>query len=355
MNRQELFNLSIDPPDEETAFRVRARWDAVAKPLDALGRFEEMTIRIGAMLRDEELDLSKKTVVTFCADNGIVAEGVTQTGQSVTAAVAESIAAGTASVSRMAETVGAGVLPVDIGINSRDSVPGVLNRRVRAGTENFLETPAMTEEECLRAIECGMEIAEQLKVEGVSIIASGEMGIGNTTTGSAVAAALLGLSASLVTGKGAGLSESGFKRKIEVIDQAVGKYGLHKTDPLAILYTVGGLDIAGMTGLFIGGALFHLPVVVDGMISAAAALLAERLVPGVKEYMLASHMGKERACRLLLSELSLVPVIDADLALGEGTGAVMLFSLLDQVLSVYHGNTTFSKLFLKPYERFEGT
>ncbi len=358
MTKRELYELKIAPPDEEAGKRVRRRWDGIAKPLDSLGRFEEMTVRIGAMTGDDELKLSKRTVVTFCADNGIVFSGVTQTGQEVTAAVAKSIAAGTASVSRMAEKAGAEVLAVDIGINSEESLPGVLDLRVRAGTENFLERPAMSEEECLKAVETGIDLMKSLRDKGVSIVASGEMGIGNTTTGSAVAAALLGVSPEAVTGRGAGLDEAGFKRKTEVIGQALKKYGLHnesksgKPDPLMVLSSVGGLDIAGMAGLFIGGALYRLPVIIDGLISAAAALAAERLVPGSRDYMVPSHLGKEKACALLLSELCLSPVIDASLALGEGTGAVMLLPLLDMALSVYHGGTTFDSLSLTPYERF---
>ncbi len=355
MTKDQLFQLKIVPPDPAAGEEVRRRWDRIAKPLDGLGRFEELTVRIGAMTGEADLNLQKRTVVTFCADNGIVEEGVTQTGQEVTAAVALSIARGTASVARMARLAGVEVIPVDIGICAEEALPGLKDCRIRKGTANFLKEPAMTEEECLEAIGVGIGMAQQCRREGVKLLAAGEMGIGNTTTGSAVSAALLGCRAEEVTGRGAGLHEEGFRKKREVIDRALEQYGLHNADPLTVLSTVGGLDIAGMTGLFIGGALCRLPVVLDGMISAAAALAAEKLLPGCRAYMIPSHLGKEPASGRLLCALSLSPLLHADLALGEGTGAVMMMALLELALSVYRENPSFSALSITPYERFPAT
>ena len=177
------------------------------------------------------------------------------------------------------------------------------------------------------------------------------MGIGNTTTSSAVTAALLHSLASETAGRGAGLNDNGLSRKKQVIQEAIDRYDLYKADAFTVLRTVGGLDIAGLTGVFIGGAMYHVPIVLDGLISGAAALIAKRIIPGTEHFMIASHLGKEPAAKAILKEIGIKPVIHGDLALGEGTGAVMVFSLLDLAMSVYNGHTDFSCLEMAPYER----
>lgn len=352
LTRDKLRQLTIRQPDENVYKAVKARWDAIAKPLDGMGRFEEITAQIGAITGDERLDLSKKAVLIFCADNGIVAEGVSQSGQEVTLAVAGSMAKKESSVGRMAQFAGVDTIPVDIGINSDLKTDGVLDKKIAHGTRDFLIEPAMAEEETLRAIETGIALVAECKDKGYRILATGEMGIGNTTTSSAVAAALLGCESALVVGRGAGLSDRGLARKREVVEAAIKKYDLYKADAFTVLRTVGGLDIAGLVGMCIGGALYHVPIVLDGVISMVAALAAERIVPGVREYVIASHKGKEPAVELLVKDLHLQPVIDANLALGEGTGAVMMFSMLDMALCIYHEETTFADISVGQYERF---
>ncbi len=350
--RQELERLRTDPPGEAVRKRVRENWDNVAKPLDGMGRFEVLTAQVGAILGTEKPDISRKAVIIMCADNGIVEEGVSQSGQEVTLAVAREMADGISSVGRMAAVIGADTIPVDIGICLGEKIPGVLDRKIRRGTGNFLKEPAMTEEEAVRAVFTGMELVSDCKKEGYRLLATGEMGIGNTTTSSAVAAALLQCDAAKVTGRGAGLSDDGLLRKQQVIREAMEKYRLAGAEALDVLKTVGGLDIAGLAGVCIGGALFHIPIVLDGVISMAAALLAERILPGTRAFLLPSHKGKEPAAEMLLKELGLEPVIDAGMALGEGTGAVMMFSLLDMAFSVYQGGTTFSDIQIEQYTRF---
>ncbi|MBP3487839.1 MAG: nicotinate-nucleotide--dimethylbenzimidazole phosphoribosyltransferase [Roseburia sp.] len=352
LTKRELEQLKITPPDKALYKAVKDNWDAVAKPLDSMGEFEPLLSRIGAILGDVSLDIEKKAVVVMCADNGIVEEHISQSGQEVTAKVAASMGRRTSSVCRMAAAVGADVFPVDIGVNSKERIPGVTDRKVRRGTGNFLKESAMTEEEALRAIGTGMQLVAELKRDGYKLIATGEMGIGNTTTSSAVAAALLSCEVEEITGRGAGLSDAGLSHKIEVIRQALRFHGLKENEPLRILSTVGGLDIAGLTGVFIGGAVHHIPIVIDGVISAVAALTAERLVPGVKEYVIPSHSSREPAALHILEELGVRPVIDAGLALGEGTGAVMMFGLLDIARTVYGERTTFADIDMEPYERF---
>ncbi|TQI68125.1 nicotinate-nucleotide--dimethylbenzimidazole phosphoribosyltransferase [Clostridium sp. KNHs216] len=353
MTKEALAELKIDRPDERIRQKVKKIWDGIAKPLDGLGQFEAIIAQIGAISGTVQVDLSKKAVVVLCADNGIVEEQVSQCGQEVTAAVASSMVLGTTSVCKMAKRVGADVLPVDMGINCEEEIPGLIQRKVAPGTKNFLKEPAMSEAEAVQAIAAGMELAAECGEKGYRILATGEMGIGNTTTSSAMAAALLQCSGEEVTGKGAGLSREKLEHKQEVVRRALERYRFQKDEALRILATVGGYDIAGLVGVFIGGALYHIPVVVDGVISAVAALTAERLVPGVREYIIPSHISREPAAKRIFEELGVHPVIDAGLALGEGTGAVMMFALLDVALSVYEDQTTFHDISTEQYVRYE--
>lgn len=352
MTKKEFDNIVIDAPSDEIFVQIKARWDRSAKPLDGMGRFEELTAQIGAILGTVQFDIHKKAVVVMCADNGIVKEGVSQSGQEVTSAVASSMGKGCSSVGKMAKSIGADVIPVDLGINHNGKIEGVLDRKIAPGTKNFREEPAMTEKEALTAIWTGIEMAGYCKENGYHLIATGEMGIGNTTTASAVAAALTGLPAAKVTGRGAGLTDAGLRKKRQVIEEALQKYQFKKEEALRILSTVGGFDIAGMAGLCIGGAVYHIPVVLDGIISVAAALVAQRLKPGVKNYLIPSHKSREPAAEWMLNELQLQPVIDASLALGEGTGAVMMFTLLDMAMTLFCEQTLFSDIGVEPYTRF---
>lgn len=353
--REELAKLTVKASDKVIYKRVISNLDSVAKPIDGLGRFEALVARLGAIQGTEIIDISKKAVIIMCADNGIVEEGVSQSGQEVTLAVVKNMAEKKSSVGKMAEKIGADTIPVDIGINHKESIQGVLNKKISLGTRNFRNEPAMTEKEAIKAIFTGIELVFACKEKGYNILATGEMGIGNTTTSSAVTAALLGCDVSEVTGRGAGLSDEKLKTKQKIIAEAIEKYELKEADALQILKTVGGLDIAGLAGVCIGGAMYHVPIVLDGVISMTAALLAERIVPGTKDYLIPSHKGKEPASERLAKELNLEPVIDASLALGEGTGAVMMFSLLDIALSVYQERTTFSDIQIEQYERFSHT
>ena len=349
--KKELEKLSIGVPKEEIRKKVLHNWDTVAKPLDGMGRFEGLVAQIGAITESETIDIAKKAVVIFCGDNGIVAEGISQSAQEVTAVVARMMGQGVSSVCRMAKTIGAETIPIDVGINCVEPIPGVLSKKVRCGTRNFNIEPAMTEQETVQAIAVGIDMVASCKEAGYQLLATGEAGIGNTTTSSAVATALLGCDASEVTGKGAGLSDAGLIHKRQMIASAVQKYDLYRAEPFTVLQTVGGLDIAGLVGVCIGGAVYGVPIVLDGVISMAAALLAERMFPGTKAFYIPSHKGKEPAIELIARELELTPVIDGKLALGEGTGAVMMLALLDVALSVYRERTTFEDIRIEQYTR----
>ena len=340
----------IVPADQEAMDRAKARWDSIAKPLGSLGALEDAVIRIAGMTGSPDVDLSRRAVVVMCADNGVVAEGVTQTGQEVTAIVAENMSSGDTSVCAMSRAAGAEVVPVDVGVARPLTGARIVQRNIRRGTADMTLGPAMTREEAVRAVLTGVEIARELRGRGVRLLATGEMGIGNTTTSSAVAAVLLGRPAEDMTGRGAGLSSEGLQRKIKAIQTAIRVNRPDPADALDVLHKVGGLDIAGLAGVFLGGALCRTPVLVDGFISSVAALVAARLCPAAKDYMLGSHASEEPASRLVLSELGLRPFLYAGMRLGEGTGAVAVMPLLDMGLAVYREMATFEDTNIEAYQ-----
>lgn len=340
----------IKPADARSQEEAKLRWMSVAKPLFSLGKLEDAVIRMAGIKGTADFELKKKGLVIMCADNGVVAEGITQTGQEVTAAVAGNFKKKVASVAIMGELAGVDLFPVDIGMVS--DVPSVTSPeyKVAYGTRNFAEEPAMTEAQVWEAIQVGIHMVSVLKGQGYDLLATGEMGIGNTATSSAVAAVLLDKSPGEVTGKGAGLTDAGLEKKIGVIEKAIRLHRPDKQDVLDVLAKVGGLDIAGLTGVFLGGAYLRIPVLVDGFISAAAALCACRLVPNVGDYLMASHVSKEPAGRMLLDALCLSPLLDCDMCLGEGSGAVAAVPLLEMGLSVYRRMSTFKETNIRQYE-----
>ncbi|MCI9581354.1 MAG: nicotinate-nucleotide--dimethylbenzimidazole phosphoribosyltransferase [Oscillospiraceae bacterium] len=328
---------------------ARKRWDSLAKPLGSLGLLEDVVVRIAALTGNADVHLNNRALLVLCADNGVVAQGVTQTDSLVTAAVARTLGAGESTVCHMARTADCRVVPVDIGVLDFPGTAGVLDRRVRNGTGDITQGPAMSRDECLRAIEVGMELVREQKAAGADILATGEMGIGNTTTSSAVASVLLGLPPAQVTGRGAGLSDAGLARKIAAIERAVSINRPDPADPVDVLSKLGGLDLAGLCGVFLGGVEYRIPVLVDGFISAVAALCAVRQKPEAGSAMLASHVSAEPAGRLVLDALGLKPLITAEMRLGEGSGAVAALPLLDMALAVYHSGHTFGKMGMEPY------
>ena len=280
---------SITPADQRAAAAAKARWDTIAKPLDSLGALETAVIRMAAMTGSPNVDISRRAVVVMCADNGVVAQGVTQTGQEVTAIVAENMSSGDTSVCAMARAAGAEVVPVDIGTATPLKGERILQKNIRRGTADLTQGPAMTRQEAERAVLTGVEIARDLCAKGVKLLGTGEMGIGNTTTSSAVAAVFLDKEPVVMTGRGAGLSSEGLQRKIKAIETGIAVNKPDPADPLDVVSKVGGLDLAGLAGVFLGGALCRVPVLVDGFISSVAALIAARLCPACKDYMLGSH------------------------------------------------------------------
>jgi nicotinate-nucleotide--dimethylbenzimidazole phosphoribosyltransferase len=250
----------------------------------------------------------------------------------------------------MAASCGADVFPIDMGII--DQVDGLISRSIARGTKDMTMEPAMTIDEAKKAILTGIELVKQRKEEGYQLIATGEVGIGNTTTSSAILACLLNVPAEPVTGRGSGLTNDGLLRKQKAINQAIQINQPDISDPLDVLAKVGGFDIAGIVGAFLGGALYGVPVIIDGFISGVAALLAIRLCPYVKGYLLPSHISAEPAGQMLMQALGLKPVIHADMRLGEGTGAVALMPLLDMAASVYWNAASFDDISVEAYEKW---
>ena len=339
----------VAPPDDGAHQAAYEKWNNVAKPIASLGVLEDDVMRIAALVGTADVALKKRIVVVFCADNGVVAQGVSQSGPEVTTAVAVNIAKGVSSVCMMAHAVGVEALAVDMGMLEPADVDGVIDRVISRGTGDISCGPAMTREDALKAIRAGVDLVGDLKDQGYDIICSGEMSIGNTTTSSAMSAAFLGLPVEALTGRGAGLSDAGLQRKIAAIKRALEVNDPDPTDALDVLAKLGGFDIAGMVGLFIGGAVHRVPIVIDGYISALAAYTAQRIMPGCECAMLASHVSAEPAAKFLLKELGVKPAIKAGMRLGEGTGAVCLVPMLDAALALYDG-TTFSATGIDNYE-----
>lgn len=340
---------NIAPPDEAARAAAQTRWDACAKPLGSLGLLETAISDIAALTGAVDVRLDEKAVLVLCADNGVVARGVTQTGSEVTAAVARQLAAGRTAVCRMAARSNCRVVPVDMGIRDFPGCGGVLDRRVGSGTADFTVGPAMTRAQAEEAILAGAALVREEKERGTRLLAAGEMGIGNTTTASAIASVLLGLDAEEVTGRGAGLSDAGLARKLAAIREGIAVNAPDPNDALDVLAKLGGFDLAGMCGVFLGGAAYRVPVLIDGFPSSAAALVAARLCPAARGAMLASHVSAERAGRLVLDALGKKPLIAAELRLGEGTGAVAVMPLLDMALAVYREAYTFAEGGIEPY------
>ena len=345
-------NAQIGPADEAARSASQAHWDGIAKPLRGLGDLEAAVSRIAALTGSEDVRIDRRAVLVMCADNGVVAEGVTQSDPSVTATMAGNIRDHKSSVCLMAKSAGADVFAEDMGMLTR--VEGVEGCHIADGTGNIAVGPAMTKEQACEAVEYGMELAKRCRDDGYQILVTGEMGIGNTTSSSAVTAVLTGMPVEEITGRGAGLSDAGLVKKVDAIHRALKVNAPDPEDPLDILAKVGGFDIAGMCGVFLGGALYGVPVVIDGLISSVAALIAARMCPNAKKGMLASHCSAEPAAQRVLAELGLTPVIHAGLKLGEGTGAVCLLPLLDMALSVYHNSVMFADSGVEQYTIQEG-
>lgn len=352
----------IEPSSLEEMEKAKKRWDAIAKPLKSLGLLEEAVIKLSGIVGADKVSLNKPALIIMCGDHGVVEEGVTQTGSEITALVAENFEKTKTSVTVMAKTVGVDVFPIDVGMqndgyHNKQLLPRKLcHRKIAKGTKNIAVENAMTYLQCIEAVKCGIDIVGELKALKYDIVATGEMGIGNTTPTSAMATVLLNMNVEETTGRGAGLCDEGLIKKRGVVKKAVKRFyetGGQQTDFIKVLYSLGGYEIAGITGLFLGGAIHKMPIVIDGFISSVAALVAVGICPMVKDYIFASHKSKEGCGESVLNALGLRPFINCDMSLGEGTGAVAFLPILKMAVEVYRQMSTFAEINMESYKDFE--
>lgn len=350
MNLLEKTILNIQSLDKYSMEKSKKRFENIAMPLGGLGLLQDAIIQLSGIQKKEKPDISKRAVVVFCADNGVVAQGVTQCGQEVTAVVTENLDKGLTSVCLMADTINIDVIPVDIGVARDISGEKIRKYKIRYGTADMTKEPAMTRDEAIAAIEVGIKLALECKQNNYNLLCVGEMGIGNTTTTAAVTSVLTGVKPEIVTGRGAGLSSEGLNRKIKAIKTAISINKPDKNNIIDVLHKVGGLDICGMVGLYLGGAYCNIPIVADGVIACVAALCATKLCLKCKDYIIFSHKSNEPAGEILLNTLESKPFIDAKMKLGEGTGAVAAVALLDLALAPYLNMATFEQINIDAYK-----
>lgn len=334
----------IQPLDASLYAHAQARLDRLTKPVGSLGRLEELAASYIAITGELKPHVPRGVVFTFAADHGVTLEAVSAYPREVTPQMVLNFLRGGAGVNVLARHAGVDVRVVDIGVDYEfDAVPGLLHRKVMKGTRNLAVESAMTRSQAEQAVMVGVELATEAVREGIGLIGTGEMGIGNTTPSSAITAAMTGRSVEDVTGRGTGIDESGRRHKVAVIEQAIELHRPNPTDPLDVLTKVGGLEIGGLVGLMLGAAAARIPVVLDGFIAGAAALIAVGLQPLCREYLIASHRSVEHGHRVILDHLGLNPLLDLDLRLGEGTGACLGMDLVCAAIKIYTEMATFDE------------
>ena len=331
---------AVAPLDRGTMTAAEAYHARLAKPPGSLGRLEEISIQLAGITGRVHNALNKKQLLVFAADNGVVAEGVSSAPQSVTKQQTINLMRGKTGAAVLAKHFGCGLTMCDVGVNADIYESTVLNRKIAYGTQNICTGPAMTREQTLQAILTGAEIARTVDAD---VIGVGEMGIGNTTTSSAVLAVLLGADVEAVTGRGGGITEESFRKKKAVIRTAIEVNRPDRDDVVGVLSKVGGFDLAAMCGAFLGAAAARRPAVIDGLISAAAALCAVRLCPNVRGYLVPSHASFEIGYRLAMEAMDLHPLFDLGMRLGEGSGCPLAFQVLDAACAVINDMATFDE------------
>lgn len=332
----------IEVLDDSLAENVRRRLDNLTKPPGSLGRLEELAARFVKITGNENPLIKNRVIFTLAADHGVTDEGVSAFPKEVTSQMVYNFLKGGAGINVLAEHTGARVVVADVGVASDlEPQPGLIIRKVGCGSGNIAKGPAMTEEEAVRAVESGIEIFFEEFEKGMDIAGTGEMGIGNTTPSSAITAVITQIPVEEVTGKGTGIDDKTLPRKIEVIKKAIGINNPDPEDGLDILSKVGGFEIGGLAGIILGAASKRMPVVIDGFISGAAALIAYKLKPETKDYMIAGHASAEKGHRAILDYIGLEPVLDLGLRLGEGTGAALGISMVEAGVKILTGMATF--------------
>ncbi|HEY1390946.1 MAG TPA: nicotinate-nucleotide--dimethylbenzimidazole phosphoribosyltransferase [Ktedonobacterales bacterium] len=343
----------ITPLDSGAMAAARARQEQLTKPAGSLGRLESLAIQITGIVGHEQPALDNKAIVVMAGDHGVTAEGVSAYPAEVTPQMVLNFLRGGAAINALAGVVGARVVVVDIGVASLLEHPGLLSRKVAPGTANMAQGPAMTREQAEEAIAVGIAVVDSLARAGVQMVATGEMGIGNTTAASAITAILTGSTPAEVTGRGTGIDDAQLVHKIAVIERALAVNAPDHDDGLDVLAKVGGLEIAGLVGVILGGAAHHMPVVLDGFIAGSAALVVEKLCPQVRDYLIAGHLSVEGGHPVLLEALGLQSLLNLDLRLGEGTGAALAIGIIDGALAAHRQMATFAEAGISEREESE--
>lgn len=329
----------IEPIDKDFYNKILKDWDNIAHPMGSLGRLEELSARLIAITKDIEYNPNKKAWCVFSADNGIVLEGVSCQTQDQTTLIANQMIVGNTASGLLAKFHNIDLRVIDMGLidNPREEV---INRKISRGTRSFLREDAMSMDEAIRAIEIGIEMGDSLK--SYDLLMAGELGIGNTTTSSAVLSAITGLSAEETVGKGAGINSKTLQRKREVVSEGLKRRNPDRNKPLDVLSKVGGYDICGMVGLYLSCAKNRIPVILDGFISMVSALVAIKISNYSKDYMLPSHYSNEQGTKILLKELDMEPYLNLKMRLGEGTGAPLMINLIENSLFLYRNMYRFN-------------
>ena len=331
---------AVQPLDQKAMLAAEAHQARLAKPPGSLGRLEELSVQLAGITGKVHNELPRKQLLVFAADNGVVAEGVSSAPQSVTMQQTINLTRGKTGAAVLAKRFGCGLTVCDVGVNADICESAVLNRKIAYGTQNICAGPAMTREQALQAILTGAAVAENIDADAVGI---GEMGIGNTTTSSAVLGVLLGADVDKVTGCGGGITEESFRKKKAVIRTAIAVNRPNRDDVIDVLAKVGGFDLAAMCGAFLGAAASRRAAVIDGFISAVAALCAVRLCPLVRGYLIPSHASFEIGYRLAMEEMTLRPLFDLGMRLGEGSGCPLAFQVLDAACAVMNNMASFDE------------
>jgi nicotinate-nucleotide--dimethylbenzimidazole phosphoribosyltransferase len=334
----------ISPAFESSVNEARKRLDSLIKPAGSLGKLEDIAAKLAGITGTVHNKINRKCVVVMSSDNGVLEEGVSSSPQAITAMQTVNIVKGLSGVGILAKHAASDIRVVDIGINDDLVYPGLINKKIRKGTSNMAKGPAMSREEAVRAVETGIEIVRELAEEGYNLLGTGEMGIGNTSTSSAILMTYTGCSADEAVGKGAGLTEEDFANKKRVISKAISMNRPDLKDPLDVLSKLGGFDIGGLAGCFLGAASLRLPIVIDGFISAAAALIAYKINPLVKDYMIPSHCSDEPGYRLTMNEIGLEPMLNLDMRLGEGSGCPLAFNIIEAAVEIINKMATFDEV-----------
>ncbi len=335
---------SIPAFDVEAAAVARARQSQLTKPAGSLGQLEELSIRLAGITGNPRPSLARKCVIVMAGDHGVAHDGVSAYPAEVTPQMVSNILHGGAAINVLARQAGARVVVVDVGVAvEMDSLPGLIRRKVARGTASMISGPAMTREQAEAAVQVGMEVVQAEIDAGLDLVATGDMGIGNTTPSSAIVAAFTGLPAAQVTGRGTGVDDAGWQRKVAAIERALEVNRPDPGDPLDVLAKVGGLEIAGLVGVMIGAASKRVPVLVDGFISGAAALVAVELLPQIKPFLIAAHQSVEIGHRAILQRLGQRALLDLELRLGEGTGAALAFYIVEAAARILNEMATFAE------------